>query len=121
MGQSQSHVDKHEDEEEHNEQDCSGTRKQWHSADDNTGAKKRRNRDFNDEEARRVRQRVSPFDASTAGTSNIPETEKTTQAKVVHNQEQSIPGNLSKYDVFLNHRGLDLKKTFVSHLDAALR
>ncbi|KAG0606662.1 hypothetical protein M758_9G158600 [Ceratodon purpureus] len=119
--QCQSQVVKHEEEEDHDEQDCSGTGKQWLSADDNTGVKKRRSREFNDEEARRVRQRVSPFDASSAGTSNIPETEKTAQAKVVQNQEQSLPGNLSKYDVFLNHRGPDLKKTFVSHLDAALR
>ncbi|KAG0598640.1 hypothetical protein M758_12G090100 [Ceratodon purpureus] len=115
--QCQNLVDKHE----HNGQDCSGTGKQWLSADDNTGVKKRRSREIDDEEARRVRQRVSPFDPSIAGTSNMPETEKTTQAKVVHNEEQSILGNLSKYDVFLNHRGPDLKKTFVSHLDAALR
>jgi hypothetical protein len=29
-------------------------------------------------------------------------------------------GALTKYDVFLNHRGPDLKKTFVSHLNKAL-
>jgi hypothetical protein len=28
---------------------------------------------------------------------------------------------LSQYDVFLNHRGPDVKKTFVSHLNKALR
>jgi hypothetical protein len=28
---------------------------------------------------------------------------------------------LAHFDVFLNHRGPDVKKTFVSHLDAALR
>lgn len=30
-------------------------------------------------------------------------------------------GALTKYDVFLNHRGPDLKKTFVSHLNKALK
>ena len=29
--------------------------------------------------------------------------------------------NLSKYDVFLNHRGPDVKKTFVSYLEKELR
>ena len=38
--------------------------------------------------------------------------------------EPSAPSNGAKphkYDVFINHRGQDVKKTFVAHLDAALR
>ena len=38
-----------------------------------------------------------------------------------HEQTSSNIGQLTKYDVFLNHRGPDLKKTFVSHLNKALR
>lgn len=51
---------------------------------------------------------------------------RTTLASEVRNHEQasfgsSSFGNLTQYDVFLNHRGPDLKKTFVSHLHKALR
>ena len=45
-----------------------------------------------------------------------------TPIEVVHEVEEQIKlENLSKYDVFLNHRGPDVKNTFVSHLVAALR
>jgi hypothetical protein len=39
----------------------------------------------------------------------------------VHHYEQPSFGNLINYDIFLNHRGPDVKKTFVSQLDDALR
>ncbi|KAG0605274.1 hypothetical protein M758_9G045100 [Ceratodon purpureus] len=55
----------------------------------------------------------------------------TTLPEQVQNHEQPSIGagagsspvsrNLAQYDVFLNHRGCDVKRTFVSHLDGALR
>ena len=39
----------------------------------------------------------------------------------VRHYEQPHFGDLTRHDVFLNHRGPDVKKTFVSHLDDALR
>ncbi|KAG0561206.1 hypothetical protein KC19_9G045200 [Ceratodon purpureus] len=55
----------------------------------------------------------------------------TTLPEQVQNHEESsidagagssrVSRNLAQYDVFLNHRGCDVKRTFVSHLDAALR
>ncbi|KAG0598440.1 hypothetical protein M758_12G073700 [Ceratodon purpureus] len=45
----------------------------------------------------------------------------TTQTNDLYHYEQLSVGNSAKHDVFLNHRGPDLKTTFVSHLDAAIR
>jgi hypothetical protein len=104
--------------EEHKAHGCSSAGQG--DGDDKTGVRKhRRDREPQEEEqAGRVLQRVSPLDASTGC---VDGTEKITGAREVHDHKQSDYGNLSKFDVFLNHRGPDLKKTFVSHLAAALR
>lgn len=41
--------------------------------------------------------------------------------EVHDNDDQLSFGNLTKYDVFLNHQGPDVKKTFGSHLEKELR
>ena len=48
---------------------------------------------------------------------------ETWEVAVVDSQRRAFQGKdkSTKYDVFLNHRGPDLKKTFVSHLNKALR
>ena len=39
----------------------------------------------------------------------------------MRSKKQTKLENLSTFDIFLNHRGPDVKKTFVLHLDVALR
>ncbi|KAG0564042.1 hypothetical protein KC19_8G078500 [Ceratodon purpureus] len=117
LKEQRSHPDKHEQNEEQ-KVECSNAGHR--GGDDTTGDKKRMgSKELQDkEEARRVLQRVSSSDASNMGMGG---TKETVQARELHSNTHPVFGNLLKHDVFLNHRGPDLKKTFVSHLAAALR
>ena len=122
------------------EPNCSGLR--HIDGDDGRRAQKHKNGEAH-EETRQVQQRVSSFDASTSSSLNdMGGIGKAIQHNDALNQHQpsrldhdvvvassldigldlSASGtlDLGRFDVFLNHRGPDVKKTFVAHLNAAL-